>query len=467
MSETSIRTPVGSETGERYPVALLLSLMLATFMGLLDVSVATTALPSIQQSMHSDFAGMQWVLDGYTVSLAAVMLSAGALADRIGRKRTFLGGVSVFTVASLACACSPNLAVLLTARIAQGAAASTIVPGALSLVTQSFPDPRRRTGALGLLSGVTSVSLVAGPLVGGPLTDAFGWPSIFLINVPLGLIAVLLGLRTLRESKNPERASFDLSGQVLAVVWVGALTYGAVAAGAGGLTSPRAWISFAVATAGFVAFVVIESRHPTPMLPIRMFTQPRFAAVNLGSFAIGFGGYTLFLLFTLYLQGTRGFSATEAAVHLLPHVLSNSVGALLAGRLAARLGSPPVMCCGYVLLIVGCLGVVLFTAHTPYWLLATVFIITGLGVGISITPTNVAGLSAVPTQRSGTASGIISTTRQSGSALGIAVLGAIVDSAASYTNGMHTAVLVGTIPLVLGTLMVLATPRRQPAAGAA
>lgn len=467
MPETSVQAPAQPSTTQRYPVALLVSLMLATFMGLLDVSVATTALPSIQHSMHSDFAGMQWVLDGYTVSLAAVMLSTGSLADRIGRKRTFLGGVSLFTVASLACALSPSLAVLLTSRIVQGAAASTIVPGALSLVTQSIPDPRRRTGALGLLSGVGSISLVAGPLVGGPLTDAFGWPSIFLINVPLGLIAVLLGMRTLRESKNPERASFDLAGQVLAVVWVGALTYGAVAAGASGLASPRAWISFALAVAGFAAFVMIESRHSSPMLPIRLFTQPRFAAVNLGSFAIGFGGYTLFLLFTLYLQGTRGFSATEAAIQLLPHVLGNTVGALIAGRLAARLGSPPVMCCGYLLLIIGSLGVVLFNAHTPYWLMAIVFVITGLGVGISITPTNVAGLSAVPSQRSGTASGIISTTRQSGSALGIAVLGAIVDSAAIYTNGMHEAVLVGAIPLVLGTLMVVATTRRQRTAPAA
>lgn len=460
MPQTSTQTTSLGTDPRRYPVGLLVSLMLATFMGLLDISVATMALPHIQQSLHTDFAGMQWVLDGYTVALAAVMLSAGALADRIGRKRTFLGGLSVFTAASLACAASPTLAVLLAARIVQGAAASTIVPGALSLVTQSFPDPRRRTGALGLLSGVTSISLVAGPLVGGPLSDAFGWPSIFLINVPLGLIAISLGVRSLRESTNPERASFDLCGQLLAVLWVGALAYGAVEAGAHGLTAPPALVSLAIAAAGFVAFVVVEARRATPMLPIRMFTRPQFAAVNLGSFAVGFGGYTLFLLFTLYLQGTRGLSATEAAVQLLPHVLSTSLGAFVAGRLAGRFGSPPLMCCGYLLLVAGGLGVLTFDARTPYWLLAIVFTVTGLGVGVSITPTNAAGLSAVPRERSGTASGIISTTRQCGSALGIAVLGAIINSAAVYTNGLHTAVLVAAVPLAIGTVMVLATIRR-------
>nr|WP_052478583.1 DHA2 family efflux MFS transporter permease subunit [Kibdelosporangium sp. MJ126-NF4]CEL19264.1 probable transporter [Kibdelosporangium sp. MJ126-NF4]CTQ94937.1 probable transporter [Kibdelosporangium sp. MJ126-NF4] len=434
------------------PAAMLTALFLGTFMALLDVSIVTIALPSIQADLHASLADLQWVLDGYVVALAAVMLTGGALADRFGRKRVFLMGLSVFTLASLACGLAPSVEMLITARVVQGAAASVVTPGAMSLIAQAFPQPAERARVIGLWASVAGMALVLGPLLGGPLTEALGWQSVFLINIPLGVVVVAIGLRTLRESADPEHSSLDLAGQVLAIVWIGALAYAMIEAGHAGWSSAGVLVTLAVAVVGLAAFVVVELRQDKPMLPIRLLGRREFGLINLASFTIGFGAFATFFFLSIYLQDVRGASPTEAGLQFLPYVLANSVLSLVSGRLVGRFGPLKPLLTGYALLTVSQLGMMTLTATTPYPVVAGLFLLAGLALNLAGVPTNTIALHAVPRERSGIAAATVNATRQTGTALGVAVLGGLIASGATFVDGLHRALLVAG--LVTGVVTV-------------
>ncbi|WP_158884406.1 MFS transporter [Amycolatopsis anabasis] len=446
-------------TNKRGSALLLTALFLGTFMALLDVSIVTIALPSLRDELRAPLSQLQWIIDGYTVALAALMLTGGALADRFGRKRVFLTGLTAFTLASLACALSGGAGWLIAARAVQGAAASVVTPGAMSLIAQSFPEPARRARVLGLWSTVASLAFVLGPLVGGPLTETFGWQSIFLLNLPLGLFAVLLGLRHLPESADPAHASLDPAGQVLGIAWIGALTYAVISAGHAGLTSAGTLAALAVAAGALAAFVVVELRQRHPMLPIRLLGRPEFGVVNVASFVLGFGTFGAFFLLSLYLQTARGASPSEAGLQFLPYVLANSATALITGRLVARFGPRPVLLAGYVLLSAAPLAMLVLTTTTPYPVVAALFVLTGAGICLAGVPTNALALHAVPRERSGTASATVNAARQTGSALGIAALGALLATGADFVDGLHRALLVAGIVTLAVTVLTALTLR--------
>ncbi|SDZ20759.1 drug resistance transporter, EmrB/QacA subfamily [Amycolatopsis xylanica] len=439
---------------------MLAVLFLSTFMALLDSSVVTVALPAIQRSLGGPLSNLQWVLDGYTVALATVMLTTGTLGDRFGRKRVFLAGLAVFTIASACCAFAPGIGWLIAARILQGAAGSVLIPGGLSLMAQAYPDPGRRARVLGVWGMVGALAFVAGPLVGGPLTDAFGWPSIFLINLPLGALALGFGLRSLRESADPEHASLDPLGQVLAIAWTGLLVYAVIEAGHSGWSATGVLVCLPGAMACLAAFVWVESRSVRPMLPLSLFSNGRFAAITVASFVLGAGSYGSFFLLSLYLQTVRGVSATGAGVRFLPLVLASSVFSLLAGRWGGR-----VLVLGYGLTGLALLACATITASTPYPVVAVLFAALGAGMGLALGPTNLAALAAVPRERSGVASATVNTARQTGTALGIAVLGAVVAAAGDFVGGLHISfVIAGTMTLAITVVLTLG-PRRGTASG--
>ncbi|MBH8943608.1 MFS transporter [Pseudomonas aeruginosa] len=265
-------------------VALVAAIYLGTFIASLDISIVNLALPTLQYALDTDLAGLQWVVDAYALCLSAFMLSSGPLSDRYGRKLTWLLGVGLFSFGSLLCALATSLALLLFGRAVQGIAGALLIPGALSILTQAFHDPGQRAQVIGGWTSFSALSLILGPLLGGLLVEHAGWQSIFLINLPLGLLALALGLWGIEETAHPEHAAFDPLGQLLSVVWLGALTYALIAAGEGGWLSPTAWPALLLAGVGLLGFLFVERRTARPLLPLGLFRQAGFAVCNLASF---------------------------------------------------------------------------------------------------------------------------------------------------------------------------------------
>lgn len=436
---------------------MVLAVFLGTFMSLLDVSVVNVALPDMRVDLGAGFSTVQWVVDSYTLCLSALILSGGSLADRYGRKRLYLGGLAVFTVGSLVCALAPDATALILGRIVQGVGAAAVAPGALSLLVQGFPARRQQARMIGLWGACVALAVVVGPLVGGVLTDAFGWPSIFLINLPLGAIALVAGWRGIRESADPAHAGADPAGQVLAVGWLAALTYAVLEAGHLGWGSPLILSLLGVAAVLLAAFVVVERKVAKPMLPGALFTRPRFTVVTFSSFVLGFGAYGSFYLLSLFLQQVQGASPALTGVQFLPYSLGIAAGSVLGGRI----GGDRLMIVGYTMIGAGLLSLLVIAPGTAYPLTGVLFAVLGVGMGFAITTTNSAGVGAVGRERSGTAAAILNAARQTGTALGIAALGAIVnahlgggDDPNAFTAGLHVSLgLAGGLTLVAAALV--------------
>jgi MFS transporter, DHA2 family, methylenomycin A resistance protein len=445
------------------------------FMALLDLSIVTVALPRLQVSLHTSFAALQWVIDGYTLALSALLLTAGSLGDRYGRRRLYLAGITVFTIGSALCAASGTIGLLVAGRVIQGAGATSLIPGSLSILAQAFPDQARRARMIGIWGGCGSLAVALGPVVGGILAEEVGWQAIFLINLPIGVIAVLLGARSIPESADPGQAATDPAGQTASIVWLGALTFGLIQAGTDGWTSPVAVIPLAAAAAGLASFVTIEARTAHPMLPLGMFRVPMFAVANVASFALGFGAYSVFTFLSLYLQDVRGATAISAGLRFLPLCGAIAVTSVLAGKLTARFGPALAMTVGYALTALGLLAMAAFGSGTSYTIIAAVFLLFGAGMGLSITPTTAAAMSAAERQRSGIASGAVNAARQAGTTVGIAALGSLIAAQGSaaarahlyrqgFTSGLRLAVVIaGLLTLLAAALpLVQLRVRREP-----
>jgi DHA2 family methylenomycin A resistance protein-like MFS transporter len=278
------------QTTRSLGVAVLAPIFAGTFVALLDLSIVIVALPTIQDELHTDVTGVQWVVDAFVLPLGALLLSGGALGDRYGRKRIFLGALALFLAGSVVCAAASALGVLLAGRVVQGIAAAAIVPGTLSLVAQLEPDPQRRARLIGIWAMVSSLAFVLGPLLGGVLVDTLGWPAIFYVNVPIVLAALAVGTRTLTDSADPDHASLDPVGQLAAVCALGTLTYAVIEGRSHGWGSGLTIGLFAAAALATVALILVELPQKRPMLPVRLFADPRFAIVNSAALALGLGG---------------------------------------------------------------------------------------------------------------------------------------------------------------------------------
>ena len=410
--------------------AAVFAVYLGTCMATLAISIVTVALPAIQRGLGADLAGLQWVVGAYALSLSAFMLSAGPIGDRYGRKRAWLCGVVLFTIGSAICAAAPSLAVLIAGCALQGVAGALVIPGALSILTQAFPNPAERAHAIGGWSSFSAVSLILGPMIGGVLVDTVDWRSVFLINLPVGVLAFGFGLHGIAESADPDHAALDPAGQILSVVFLGALTYALIAAG-GGWTAPATLTAFGIAAAALVLFVVVERRAARPLVPVDLFRDLAFTAVNVASFALGFSGYSSLFLFSLFLQQAQGWSASEAGGGIAPVFVVTAVVSLLFGRLATRFGLRRLMIVGYVLLGVSMLAMTSFTATTPYAVIAPLFALLGVGMGLAVPSTGAATMAVAPRERSGVASATMNALRQGGMTISIALLGTVLAARAT------------------------------------
>jgi DHA2 family methylenomycin A resistance protein-like MFS transporter len=418
-------------------------------MVLLDSTIVGAALPDMQQRLHIQLTGLQWIVDAYVLLVAMLLLSGGVFADRFGRKRVFLAGVVVFTAASVLCAVAPSIGWLITGRVVQGIGAAALSPASLALIAAANPVPQERVKAIGLWAGFSGIGLAAGPLAGGILVETFGWPAIFFVNVPIGAVLLLVGVRILGESRNPGARAIDIPGTILSVLGVGALTYGLIEGGSRGWTSPVILGSFAAALVVLAVFVAVERRSSTPMLPLGLFRQRLFTVSNAAMVTVGFalmGSAFFFSQFFVYVQGS---SILLAGLQTLPATLAMVIVSPFAGRFAARYGFRIVVTTGLALAGLGLLALGFVHANTGYgnvwWRLA----IVGIGFALTMSPLTGAAIAAVGPQEGGLASGVSSTTRQIGAVLGVAVLGAIVRTqelgGASFEAGLNAAFVVAGV----------------------
>jgi EmrB/QacA subfamily drug resistance transporter len=397
----------------------------ATFMLLLDITVVNTALPAIQQDLGGSFTDLQWVIDAYALSLAALVLTAGSLADRLGRRRVFAAGLGIFTVASLLCALAPDPTFLNLARGLQGVGGAVMFAVSLALVAQEFPSGPERGMAMGIYGATIGIAVAIGPLLGGLLTDGLGWESVFLLNVPIGIAALAVTYWKLAESRDPNATRIDWAGLASFSAALFLLVLALVRGNAEGWGSGLIVSLFAAAAVLLVAFVAIERRVAEPMLPLGLFRRRAFTGVQLAAFAVSGSMFALFLYLTLYLQGFLGYSPVEAGVRYLPITLGAFLVAPLAGAALARVQARYLMSAGLGLTGLGLILMEGLGVDSDWTALLAGFIVAGVGVGLLNPVVADVALSVVPKERSGMAAGINDTFRQVGIAVGIAAWGAI------------------------------------------
>jgi DHA2 family methylenomycin A resistance protein-like MFS transporter len=410
----------------RTKILTLGAMCFALFMAMLDNTVVNVALPSIQTHFGSGVTGLQWIIDGYTLVFAAFMLTGGTLGDLYGRKRIFLAGLTIFTAGSLVAGLAPSLNALIAGRAIQGLGAAALLPGTLSILTQTFPDPKERAQAIGIWAGVSGMALAAGPIVGGALVDSLGWQSVFFLNIPIGIVAMIVASRVVRESKNPEGRHLDLPGQALGVVTLGSLTYALIEANNHGWTSPLILGLFATAAVAGALFIWTELRSTSPMLQLKFFKNRTFAAAATVAGLVSFGMFGIFFFLTLFLQNVQGYSAFQAGLRSLPMTAMIILVAPLAGQIAGRVGSRIPMAAGLTIMGVGMLLMQRLAPDMPYSSLWWNLTIMGVGMGLVMAPMTAAVMSAVPRERAGMASATSNASREVGGVFGIALLGAIV-----------------------------------------
>ncbi|MGW2176672.1 MFS transporter [Streptomyces sp. NPDC001732] len=400
----------------------------------LDNTVLNVALPAMQKELHATVAGMQWTIDAYTLVLASLLMLAGSTADRIGRRKVFQAGLVLFTLGSLLCSLAPNLESLVAFRMVQAVGGSMLNPVAMSIITNTFTDPRERARAIGVWGGVVGISMAAGPLVGGLLVDSVGWRSIFWVNLPVGIAAFLLTWRYVPESRAPKPRRPDPVGQLLVIGLLGSLTYAIIEAPSAGWSSARIPVFAALAACSLVGLLLYEPRRAEPLIDLRFFHSAPFSgatAIAICSFAALSG---FLFLNTLYLQNVRGLSALHAGLYMLPMAALTFVCAPLSGRLVGNRGPRlPLLVAGVTMTACGVLFAA-FGAEADEVLLFTGYVLFGLGFGMVNAPITNTAVSGMPRAQAGVAAAVASTSRQIGGTLGVAVIGAVLAAGVAGTG---------------------------------
>lgn len=440
------------------------------FLVLLDVTIVNVALPRVGDALGTGIGGLQWMVDGYALALASLMLTSGAAGDRYGHKRVVLTGLAVFGAGSLACGLAPDVAVLIAARVVQGVGAALLLPGTLAIIGRAFPDDRARARAIGLWAGVGSLALPAGPLLGGALTDTFGWRAIFLVNVPIVLVALPLSAAVVRESGQRGARRLDVPGMLLGGALLLATTYAFIEGGRSGAGAPGVLIAVGVAVAALAALATAELRRgDDAMLPPALLRRPAFDAANTIAGIMNLGTLGTLFVLMLFLQSVQHRTALLAGVAVLPLFAPLAVLAPVGGRLTSRIGSRLPAVLGLLVAAAGLALLARAGADAGYTVLLPAFLLWGVGCGLLTPAVVAAAVATVPRERAGLASAVNNTARQTGGAIGIAVAGAIAgqpDGPARFLRGFH-AVALGSAGLYVAAagLALVLLPGVLPSAG--
>jgi DHA2 family methylenomycin A resistance protein-like MFS transporter len=435
--------------------------LVATSMGFavvqLDVSVVNVAIKPIGAAFGGGVSGLQWVVNSYTVALAALILTAGAMGDRAGAKRVFTAGFVVFTVASAACGLAPSLGVLIVARAVQGVGAAVLVPCSLTLLNHAYPEEAERTRAVGRWAAGASAALAAGPLVGGVLTATLGWRSIFFINAPIGLAGIVLTTRWAAETPRAGDRGLDLPGQVAAVLTLTALAGTMIEGGVRGFADPVVIGGFALATATGAVFLVVEAKRGRPMLPLWLFRSHPFSTASAVGLLVNVAFYGLIFVFSLFFQRSQHYSALATGLAFAPMTAAIMAANVLAGRVARAVGPWWTMTVGAALMAVGCAALLDIGTRTSYGALAAQLVALGVGLGLIVPAMTSSLLGSVDRSWSGVASGTLNTARQAGSVIGVAMFGSLIAGPGRLVPGLHLALAVSAgLAVVVAALAALA-----------
>jgi MFS transporter, DHA2 family, methylenomycin A resistance protein len=432
---------------------VLVTALLGMFMICLDATAVNVALPAMGRMLHGGTAGLQWVVDGYTVMFAALLVSAGAVSDRVGAKRVYACGMAVFAAASAACALAPSLGVLVGARVVQGSAAAVMLPASLALVRQAFTEPAARARAVAMWSSGAATAIAAGPVLGGILTSAAGWQAIFFVNVPVGVAGLAL---LLRAPRSPRRdAPLDLAGQVTAVIGLAALAFGVISGGASGFGRPGAAGALALAAAAFAVFLTVEARAAHPMVPPRLLRSRVVTACLAIAFTFNATYYGIAFVLSLYFQRVLGEPAITAGLMFLPMTALIAVANLASARVAARAGHHVPVRAG---LGVGAVSMLALAFLHGKLALAIMLVPFGTGLGFALPSLTFLLLDSLPAAQAGLAGGLFNASRQTGGALAVAVFGALVSG--SFVAGMRESMLISAALLIASTIAAFTALRR-------
>ena len=403
----------------------LAAMCFALFMLMLDNTVVNVALPSIQEDLGASLSGLEWTVNAYTLTFAVLLVTGGRLGDILGRRRMFLFGVVVFAVSSAAIGFSPNAGTLIAFRAVQGIGAAFMMPATLSIITVTFP-PEERGKAIGTWAGVSALALAIGPVVGGVLTEYVSWRAIFFLNLPVAAGAVAVTLFSTRESRDESSShAIDFPGIVALSVSLTALVLGLVEGNAWGWGSAQIIALGVVAVAGLVAFILLEPRVREPMVDFTLFRSKTFLGANAVGFIVSFAMLAMFFFLALYMQNILEFSAVEAGVRFLPSTLMIVLIAPIAGRLADRVGPRPLIATGLSLTATSMILLTQINTGTGYGTLLPAFVIMGIGMALVMSPMSTAAMNAVPPQKAGVGSGVLSMSRMVGGTFGVAAIGAL------------------------------------------
>ncbi|TQF67000.1 DHA2 family efflux MFS transporter permease subunit [Rhodococcus spelaei] len=443
----------------------LVAASLPMFMATLDNLVMTSALPVIRADLNASVGQLQWFVNAYTLAFATLMLSAATLGDRWGRRRLFLSGIAVFTVASIGSALSTTPAMLIASRAVQGAGAAAIMPLSLALLAGAVPASKRAM-AIGVWGGVSGLGIALGPVIGGAVVDGVSWQAIFWLNVPVALVAVPLALYALEESRG-QRQRLDLLGVLLAGVGVFLGVWGIVHGNDDGWASARTVGVLAAAVLALAAFVLRELRTENPVVPMRLFRSRSFSIANVISFAFTLGMFGAVFLLAQYLQIVMGYTPFQAGLRTLPWTAAPMVVAPIAGILASRVGLRVLLVSGLALQAASLVWMsMLLEPGATYGEMIPAFVMAGVGMGLTFAPSATAVLTDMAEIDHATASSVNSTIREIGVALGVATLTAVFFgqggnlTPAGYTDGLQPALLVGAASVVVGMVVAMAMPRK-------
>jgi EmrB/QacA subfamily drug resistance transporter len=449
----------------------LVAVGLATFMTYLDNNIVNVAIPDIQRELGLSTAGIEWVVSGYILTFAGLLLVGGRLADAFGRRRLFLVGLAVFTASSLLAGFAGGAAALIAARALQGIGAAAVTPTTLAIISATFTDPRERNAAVGIWGGVGALALAVGPVLGGLLTQHVSWEWIFWINVPFGIATIALGAWAISESREDEARRLDLTGLALSTVSLFALTWALIEGHDRGWTSAGILGAFGLAAAAALAFVAVERRVVQPMVDVSLFARREFTGGIVALMLWAFGLFGIYFFTSLYLQGVLGFSPTKAGAAFVPMAVLMAVSAVVSDRVAARYGAYRSTGFGMLAMGLAIASVTLLGADASFWSLMPSFAVIGLAGGMTI-PLTATVLGVMPTSQAGVASAVFNASREVAGLLGITVIGAVLTSrqgsslAAGHTpvdaflTGYRSGLLLAGALVVAGGAAAFAALRR-------
>ncbi|MEK4599230.1 MFS transporter [Bacillus sp. FSL R9-9497] len=431
---------------------ILVSLAMGFIMATLDVTVVNVAVADIQEKLQISLSSTTWIVDGYMLFFASLLLAGGSLANRYGAKNIYLIGLTIFVIASVLCALAPTGTILIVARSIQGVGAALFMPSSLSLLAISYPDANKRAKMFGIWSAIVSISSGLGPFVGGVLVNTFGWRSIFLINIPIGIIGLLMAYFIVTSSPG-KKGNLNIFNHILGIITLAGLSFTLIEGPSLGWSSSSIIIALIVTIVTATLFISIERRVKDPIIPMKLFNNSSFSSANLVGFLINFALFGGIFMFGLFLQKAKGASPFIAGVELLPIMAVFVIGNLLFARLTTRLGVKIPMLVSFTIAGIGSLLLMFSVSSAPYWILAVIYAIANLGVGVAVPAMTATVMQAAGKEHANIAGATLNANRQVGALVGVAIMGVVLHEAHSWYNGATIAFLVMSIAYLVASFL--------------